>query len=99
MTIASKPCSDNPSHNALITRIWKRAPLVASFLALSMSCLVNASTCVGTVGNERLSDDVRLPPQGDNFVAYGPAGVELIALITIGEQEIVEHGQRDIFVT
>lgn len=77
MTVASKPCSGNPWHNALITRIWKRAPLVASLLALGMPCLVNASTCFGAVGNGRLSDGVRLPPQGDNFVAYSSAGVEL----------------------
>jgi penicillin-insensitive murein endopeptidase len=77
MTVASIPHSGNPWHNALITRILKRAPLVASLLALGMPCLVNASTCYGTVGNGRLSDGVRLPPQGENFVAYSPVGVEL----------------------
>jgi penicillin-insensitive murein endopeptidase len=46
-------------------------------LALGMPCLVNASTCYGTVGNGRLSDGVQLPPQGDNFIAYSMLGVEL----------------------
>lgn len=46
-------------------------------LALGTPCLVNASTCYGTVGDGRLSDGVQLPSQGDNFVAYSMLGVEL----------------------
>jgi penicillin-insensitive murein endopeptidase len=77
MTVASMPCSVKPWHNALITRIRKRASFVVSLLALGMPCLVNASTCYGTVGNGRLTDGIQLPPQGDNFVAYSGVGVAL----------------------
>lgn len=62
---------------ALVTRIRKQALLVVSALALCMPCLASASTCYGTVGNGRLSGGVRLPPQGDNFLAYSTMGVEL----------------------
>lgn len=51
--------------------------LLASVFALGMPCLVNASTCYGSVANGRLSDGVQLPVRGDNFVAYSLVGVEL----------------------
>lgn len=76
MTVASMPCGGSPWHTALVTRIWKQA-LIVSMLALCMPYPVNASTCYGAVGNGRLAGGVQLPPQGDNFVAYSPVGVEL----------------------
>lgn len=77
MIIASVFFGSSPWHTASVSRIWKQAPLVVFVLALCMPCLVNASTCYGTVGNGRLSGGVQLPPQGDNFIAYSVVGVEL----------------------
>lgn len=57
--------------------LFSQTPVLISVLAFCIPCLASASTCYGAIGNGRLSNGVQIPAQGENFVAYSMAGVQL----------------------